>query len=633
MAAEYDDKDLINCISNYRAESKEARRERMDKNKLNFDAYHLRQDFGYKLEGQSREFLPKMSLAVEQNANMIQQGLMDIGDWFAVEPQSGMNEDTMSIKPSTIYKILERQLAKDGFMRKVSDLTKLGLLGSLIICKVGGKYVKKPKFIAETKMEDGKYYKHLVKKDDKAWQLDIKLVRHEDYYPDPTGRGLYEMEDIYMDYHDVLRLATGPDAIYDLEVVKKLEGTSESTNSGADQNWNKSRETGQNVTTSTYRRQVKLTEVWGNLLNSDGELVHESVVCTVANDVHIIQKPTPNPYWHQESPYLAVPLLSVPHSVWSKALMDAPTALNIAINELFNLSLDGGMMSVHGIKQIREDWLSEPQQVADGIAPGSTLKANASCPPGFKVLERVDTSGVPQDALKMLEMTNQEFYAAALSNEMRGGGMDFKNVRATAVVESSQAINNMFTGIAKQIEGDENSGLITPLLQKAWKVVAQHIGELDPNELKALVGAQTLNKLLTMGPEEIFADTVQSAAFRTFGISATLNKQKDFTKMTALLQTIASSEAMMEAFIKKYDFTKFLTELMRSLDIPSFKLEADEKDGGDLSQQQPQMPGMGQGEMPNAQSQIPQAGAAGNQSDLNPLAQMQPQFPPSRATQ
>lgn len=632
MSDKIDAKVIINCAENFRREATEAKRERMDKNKLNFDAYHLKQDFSYKLSGQSREFLPKASLAVEQNANMIQQGLMDIGDWFKVEPQAGISEDIMKIKPSTIYKLTERQLAKGGFLRQLNDATKLGLLGSLIIAKVGGKYINKPKYVAETRMKDGKYYKQLVKKEDKAWQLDIDLIRHEDYYPDPTGRGLYEMQDIYMDYHAVLQLATGPDAIYDLEEVKKLKGSAEGL-SGKMQEQNKSRETGQNISYAGYRKQVKLTEIWGSLLDAEGNLIAENIVTTIANDQFVIQKPTPNPYWHQESPFIVTPLISVPHSVWSKALMDAPVSLNMAINELFNLSLDGGMMSVHGIKQIREDWLSDPQQVADGIGAGTTLKANTSCPPGMKVLERVDTSSVPTDALNMLQMTNTEFYGASLSNEMRGGGADFKNVRATAVVESSNAINNMFTGMAKQLEGDEKSGFITPLLQKAWKVIAQHIMDLDPKELNALLGEETTQMLLGMGAEEIFADTVQNAAFRTFGISATLNKQKDFTKMTALLQTIASSEPMMEAFIKKYDFTKFLTELMRSLDIPAFKIEADENAGGDLSQQANQMPGMAQGEMADAQSQIPQAGAAGNQGDLNPNSAFQQQaFPPSRAS-
>jgi hypothetical protein len=306
--------------------------------------------------------------------------------------------------------------------------------------------------------------------------------------------------------------------------------------------------------------------------------------------------------------------------------MDAPTSLNLAINELFNLSLDGGMMSVHGIKQIRPDWLADDSQVSDGIQAGTTLKVNSSCPPGMKVLERIDTAQVPTDALNMLQMTNQEFYSAAITNEMRSGGADFKSVRATAVMESSRAIDTMFSGMSKQLEGDSDSGFITPLLGKAWKVIAQHLFEMDKAELAALLGEKQTNELLGMGAEEVFADTVQSCAFRTFGISATLNKQKDFTKMTALLQTIASSEPMMEAFIKKYDFTKFLAEIMRSLDIPVYKIEADEIDGGDLAQTE-QQAGLAQGEAADMQSQIPQAGAEGNQGDLNPLSQIQQAAP------
>jgi hypothetical protein len=612
-------------MTNYRHEAEEARRERMDKNKINFDAYHLRQDWSEKLSGQSTEFLPKAALAVEQNAVMVQQGLMDIGEWFKVEPQFGIKEDLMKIKPSTIYKLLENQLGKAGFMRKINDATKLGFLGSLIIAKVGGCYKNKPKFMTKMRVDKGTYKKQLLKMIDKQWELDITLVRHEDYYPDPTGRGLYEMQDIYMDYHEVLRLATGADAIYDLSEVKKLSGSSP-TDGGIDQAWNKARETGQNIAHAGYRKQIKLTEIWGNLLNEQGELIHENIVCTVANDRFVIQKPTPNPYWHQESPFIVAPLISVPHSVWSKAIMDAPTSLNLAINELFNLSLDGGMMAVHGIKQIRPDWLADDSQVSDGIQAGSTLKANSSCPPGMKVLERIDTAQVPTDALNMLQMTNQEFYSAAITNEMRSGGADFKSVRATAVMESSRAIDTMFSGMAKQLEGDTTSGFITPLLGKAWKVIAQHLSELDQAELKALVGDKVTNELVSMGSEEVFADTVQSCAFRTFGVSATLNKQQDFTKMTALLQTIASSEAMMEAFIKKYDFTKFLDEIMRSLDIPTYKIEAEAIEGGDLSEAE-ESQGLAQGEVADAQSQIPQAGAESNQGDLNPLSQIQQAAP------
>lgn len=622
---------IITCMTNYRQESSQARLDRMDQNKINFDSYHLRQDWTYKQKGQSREFLPKQSMAVEQASTFIQQGLTDIGEWFKVEPEAGLTEDLMKISPKTVYLLLNRQLQKTGFMNKVGDASKLGLLGSLMIAKVGGRMANKPKFRVKTELlKSGQYKKNLVKMIDKAWELDIGLIRQQDYYPDPTGRKLYEMEDIYMDYWEIEKLAKGDEAIYDLEAVQQLKGQYDSA--GLNQDVEKSRETGLDMTSRGYRKQIKLTEIWGNILNEEGELIHENVVCTIANDQFVIQKPTPNPNWHGESPYVVCPIISVPHSVWGKALMDAPSMLNRALNELFNLSLDGGMMSVHGIKQIRKAWLEDPEQVNDGIPAGTTLAANSSCPPGQSVLERVDTSTVPQDGLAVMNLVNQEFNVSALTNDLRMGVASFRAVKATEVVEASQTITSMFSGMAKNIEGEEDRGFITPILQKAWKTIAQNISDLDSNEVKALLGEKVANALLAMGNEELFAETVQGCKFRTFGISATLNKQKDFTKLTALLQTVGTSEVLTEAFLAKYDFSKFLEEIMKALDINPFKIAAERNDGGDLTAQ-PQGQGMGVGEMPNEQSQIPQAGAAGNQGDLSAESNIPAtNFPPSRAT-
>ena len=567
MAKEsFSESTIITCLTNYRQEATMARQERMDQNKINFDSYHLRQDWSYKVKGQSREFLPKQSMAVEQASNFLQQGLSDIGDWFRVDAMPGLKEDVMKVKPSTVYKLLNLHLQKTGFMRKVGSAAKLGLLGSLIIAKVGGRYANKPKFKVKSEiLKNGSFKKSLVKMTDKAWELDISLVRQQDYYPDPTGRGLYEMEDIYMDYWEVEKLATGPDAIYDLEVVKQLKGQYDSQ--GINQDVEKSRETGLDMTSRGYRRQIKLTEIWGNILNEEGELIHENVVCTIANDQFVIQKPTENPNWHGESPYVVCPIIDVPHSVWGKALMDAPSMLNRAYNELFNLSLDGGLMSVHGIKQLRKGWLEDPSQVDDGIPAGTTLIANSACPPGQTVLERVDTSTVPADGLNVMNLVNQEFNVAALTNDLRMGVASFRQVKATEVVEASQTITSMFSGMAKNIEGDEDSGFITPILQKAWKTIAQNIGDLDTNEVKALLGEKVATELKAMGNEELFAETVQGCKFLTFGISAILNKQKDFTKLTALLQTVGTSEVLTEAFLAKYDLSKFLEEIIKSLDI------------------------------------------------------------------
>ncbi len=63
------------------------------------------------------------------------------------------------------------------------------------------------------------------------WQLKLDLVRQRNYYPDPNGEGLYEIEDMWMDFHKIKELSVGPDAIYDEAMVEQLSrGMSKSRN-------------------------------------------------------------------------------------------------------------------------------------------------------------------------------------------------------------------------------------------------------------------------------------------------------------------------------------------------------------------------------------------------------------------
>lgn len=634
-----DSSTLINIYNSYRKEADEARRNRLEQNKINFNCYHLRQNYDDKQRGQSQEFLPRMAMAVEQSANFMQQGLVDIGDWYRIYPADGLNEDLMKVKPSEMQRILSRQLVKTKFMTQIGDAAKLGLIGSLMIAKVHGCYKPRPKYKVESKMVNGSYKKKLVKIEDKAWELKIDLVRQEDFYPDPTGRGQYYMQDIYMDYHDVEALAKGKDAIYDMAIVKQLKASGPQATPLKE--YEKARETGQNITNSGFRKQIKLTEIWGNFIDENGDLLYENCVATIANDTWVIQEPSENPFWHGQNPYIITPVLTVPGSVWGKALMDAPTMLNIAINEMFNLILDGGMMSVHGIKQLREHWLEDASQVEDGIAAGDTLRVNTACPPGATALERVDTATVPQDGINVFNLLSQEFVTSALTNDFRMGVQPFRAVKATEIVESSQSLTSMFSGIAKHVELD----FITPILTKAWCVCAQHLDDFDSTEVTALIGAERAKTIQALGPEELFAETVQGGRYEVFGITATLNKQKDFTKLQSLLQTISSSPTLMEEFTKTYDFGKLLGEIITSLDINKFKIEHDDPLPG--SPNAPEANGapqaqQGQGAQENAQSQIPQAGSANNAGIDSTAASVQPNagtgaisapvFPPSRAT-
>lgn len=619
--AEYklDEGTLLTISTNYRNEAKEAKRDRMEQNKENFDCYHTRDDWSHKQKGQSKESLPKMSMAVEQNSNFIQQGLVDMGDWFKVYPEEGMVEDAMKVKPNDIYVLTNRYLRKDGFLNKIGESVKLGLIGSMMIAKIHGRYVPRPKFKVKYEMKNLKFQKKLIKIEDKAWELKIDLIRQEDYFPDPTGRGLYEMHETYMDYYEVERLAK-EEKIYDLSKVQELKAA-HSTDS-ADRLMDRARETGQNVANAGYRNQIKISEFWGNIVTPEGEIVYENAMWTIANDRIVIQSPIENPFWHGESPFVASPIIRVPGSVWGKALMDSPTKLNKALNEMFNLMLDGGLMAVHGIKQIREDWLVDAGEVSDGVAAGSTLRVSSACPPGAKVIESVITSTVPPEAMNMYNLVNQEFNTGAITNDLRMGVTPFRESKATAIVESSQSITSMFTGLAKQIE----TAFIEKVLTKAWKTIAQHMEDLDEETLKSLLGNKRASALRGLSNEELFAETVQGCKFEVFGISATLNKQKDFTKLQAMLQTVSASPVLMEEFVKEYSFSKLLTEIMRSLDINPAKIAVEKPvaESGPLQADQA---------APDMQSQTPQAGAAGNQGEMTVEGAIPtPNFPASRAT-
>ncbi len=623
MADELDETKLVvDWILACRNEADLARTDRMRKNAANYDMFHLNHDFRHKQEGQSQEVLSKQPMAVEQIKSFFQQALADIGDWWSAESCYPDAEESMPIRPHEVTKLTNYMLEKANFFSHVGNSIESALLGSLAISKIDGCLIDKPKFISSGR---GKR-KKLEKVDAKTWRLKFHDIRQENYYPDPTGQGLYESEDLWVDLHVVKKLSEGDDAVYDSAEVAKisLAGATDSK-----QETRKAAETGQNLTQSGHRPQVKLTVFLGTILDKKGEVLHENAMATLANDTILIQKPTPNPFWHQSSNYVKTPLMEVANSVWHKAPMDAPTCHNQALTELYNLFVDGAMMQVHAIKQIRKDMLDNPAQVANGIKPGATLAVSSALPPGVKVLEPVTAVEIPQAALNIYNIMAQEFNASALTNDLRQGVMPFRAVKATEVVEASQTITSVFQGMAKNYESKH----VVRELELAWQTTCQHWNEIAKEEFQSLFGADRGEELWNLAPEDVFAATVNGLKFRVFGISLTLSKAQDFRKLTTLLQTIGASEVLIEEFAKKYDFGKLLGEIMTSLNIDKHKLEIPHVVQKTMAPpEQPAAPPQQAtpGQAPNQMSQVPGAGA-GSLQDMFSGGMPQTQFPASRA--
>lgn len=315
-------------------------------------------------------------------------------------------------------------------------------------------------------------------------------------------------------------------------------------------------------------------------MNAEGEIVHENVTCTVANETFLIRKPIFNPLWHGESPFIAGPLTRVPFSVWHRALYDNSVPLNEALNEMFNLMLDGGIGAVHGIKQLQPKYLEDSRQVSDGIAQGTTLVMNESAPPDALVLQTVATGEVPPEALAMYNLLDKEFNVSTLQNELKLGLLPTKEVKATEIVEASQSQAVTLDALVSDYEL-----YINVMLKKAWITILQNADDIDVKLIDGAAGRKAALILARMSPEERFNTWGDTCSFKVFGLSATLARAQDFQKIVGILQLVQSNPILAARFQQKYSEDKILNQLFKMINMNPEQFERSEAEIEQIQQE------------------------------------------------
>lgn len=567
--------DIVQYMMQCRNEATSSRRERMVKNMINRNAYHNRQDFSYKIEGQSREFIPKTSSTVEQFKAFVKRGLVQFGRYFSVtmppgSPIDGNDitqwlHDQFSDLPDTDGKQVSLAL-------KISDGVGVALLEAYIPIKIHGGSSDRQIF---EPTEDGQVRVSKIK----PFQLRVDLIKPEDFYEDPTGRGLYKIHDVERDlWHlkDNAKTKKNPLGIYDASVVDLI---SESFQRLDNEHVQRDAVAGQTVRVQTPRKPIRISEFWGSILDSQGNLVQKKVFYTVVNDRWVVRKPEPYPFWHGEDPFEKLILIRVPFTVVHKALYDQVVPLNHALNELANLILDGGLASVWGIRQARPDLLEDETQMANGVGQGATLVMREGAPKDSKALEVVFAGKVPPDALATYNLFDREFNVAALTNDLKQGLLPPKQVKATEIIEVSQSQAIVLDSIVADME----SG-ITGIIRKSYLTLLQFADDLEASFVAASMGRREALMLARMTPAERFTFLGQ-AGVRVFGLSATLQRARDFQRLMALLSVVMSNPMLMRSFLRNYSSDKILNHAFRLLNLNPERFERDAQEKEQLPQE------------------------------------------------
>lgn len=608
------DEQVLRAVRAYKLEAQTARETRMRRSEQNWLAYYGESDYSNKLPGQSRQVVPKVSESVEALAAFVKRSLTDFQSWFSVQvPQASPIPATIVQKAIQVVLDQQQQLdeARLNFPTLMSDAMKVGSLGSLMIFKVSHYPYLKRRFVAERGMEmvqlpgmppQMQPRDQLVPIEQPMSAVVIDLIPPEDYYPDPSGRGLYVIHTVERDLEEVQTMAD--QGAYDPDVVDQIMSDFQEQEFQSFRAWSRNQD---QSSPPSFRKKVVLDECWATFLDETGRAVLRNGVCTIANDHYVIRRPTPNPYWHQQSPFVAAPLIRIPFSEWHKAVQDNAVALNNAQNELLNLIIDGGYEAVWGVRQLHLDWLEDPTQVQDGIAPGDTLLLRQEVPANAKVLERVTTGGVPQDALAVYNILDREYNAAAMVNDVKMGMLPDKAVKATEIVAAEQHSASTFDGIVKDIEDT----LIEPLLWKIWLTVLQFLDDFSASEVIAAIGERWAYVLSSMSPAQRYATFAGVCQFQASGLSATLARGKDLQKLLAFVDVGMRSPFLAQTFIENYSAKKYLDRILQTMNLDPESLELSPEEKVQQMQQAAMLQMQGQQAQPGGGPEQPGEGIPG----------------------
>ena len=545
--------EALRIIEGYYESSRdsEKRKERIERSTANNSAFRGEFDFSAKVDGQSTEVLPKVTTAVESFAAYIKRGLTQSGNWFRADIEDDIldGNDIVAIINEMTRDMPDVGGGSKSLKQVVSDGAKVGALDSIVVFKVYGR-----------KMDDKIPPGLKIKKPPKRWALSIDVMPFEDYFPDPTGRKLFEIHEKTVDLFQVQQLADA--GVYDKEEVENIKpggGTHTDRESDKDQlNRDESSEF-----TKTRRATVSVREFYGTMVSAEGELLGENLRSTAANNVALLQAPKQIEEWGG-SPFAVGPLTRVPHTVWHRAPMDHVSELNQSLNELYNLIFDSGISAVHGVKEIRTDWLSDPDAVSGGIAPQQTIAVNSLAPPGMNAITVSRTGALPGEVINLLQLVEKEILEAAMTNEIRIGGLPEKKVLATEIVQADSNNAVLLESVLSEYEE-----VLSSMLTKAWQIIVQNMPDIAAGVLLRAVGREKAMALSRMDDIERFSRYVKDTKVVVSGLSGVRQAADDLRKLIAVLATVRADPVLFSEYQKRLSSEKLFAKIfaMSGIDL------------------------------------------------------------------
>jgi hypothetical protein len=326
---------------------------------------------------------------------------------------------------------------------------------------------------------------------------------------------------------------------------------------------------------------------------------------------------------HGRRPFVNVPLVPTPTSPIHHAFLDIARPLVEVESELTNLVIDGGVAAIHGIKEVREYMLEDPNQLANGLVPGIELTVREG-QPDTPVVRRVDSGTLPQETLTVLDRISRERQEAFATNDLQLGRLPARKESATALTQLEESADSLFSQMALLFE----DGGIEPMIELAWLTMWQFLDEFGAEgRLAGVLGPELSAVLELMAPHERFVALANGVRIKVQGYKYQLAAVKEYQKLLTLQNSIAQSPELLAIYREEFSPRRQFELLYRAIgvDPEDLRYSAEEK-AAMLAQQQQQamlaaqQAAMGGGVVPpgGGPSPMQQAAAGGVPPSGNP---------------
>lgn len=561
------------------------RRPRFSRNNENWLAYRQEQDFTHKQEWQSRETTPNFPIAVDQIVGSFERALTDSDDWLVADPP-GIEKPV--IDPDIIRRLMLFYMTRlwapgnqpesaNSIQVLVGDAAKMGILEPNVVVKVIPILKKQRHYRFETKLPkdtQGDFRateyagKRLEAVDADVFRLQLQLIPWEDYYPDPSTSKSYAIHRTRRRLHELL---ANPD--YNKDVVRAAIGGAKK----ADLELQRRLAEGERINTNPDPYEVEVFECWGDIIDdSSGEILAVNQFWTyIASG--ILREPTDNPFWDGTRPFIEAPLNRVPGSNEPSALADRAVPMWRASNELLNLYIDGAFRATWGVGQVRPDMMEAPEEVADGVPQGYVAVLKPNAPAGQKFYERVDSGEIPNHSLEAITRIETKVNEGLAMPDTRLGQTSQRSgTKATELVQAMRASGSLYESIAARFEDT----WLEPLFEKCWRVILQYSDEFANVELVQILGVDNAVALTDLNAEQRF-QLLSQTHFKVRGLRGVASQDRQFTKLTTIINLLSSNEQFAEHFARTKDLNKLWDAVLRSTGIDPDLLRLDSNPGRD----------------------------------------------------